>query len=413
MMWRVVSGTIAVGCATLVGMGIAAQGPTTTPTYPQGQTMPWGQTSDQIAWLTFAQITAPSGAPNVKAAEFETWASDQDIYQTTPVWPALGTAKKLQMSVLGRAGMTHGAPRTRALLVAPNGCSAPGGMPWASPPGTAGVGSGYPTGACIGEEVRRNWASYQYIVRNNLYTQAGMAKAFANPNLTVSLPTDAIEFKGDWVPVPTLKTWLNLTDQQVAQNYYTNSATAGGVTTTYALVSFHFSTKQQGNWVWSDFEHENNPGRCDTVGCHDSYGATTANVEPNATSWQSYGTCAKSSQVAALLQSAGLSKVWSHYCLKGSQVTFTQADGKTPVLLGNSVIEAIAANVPIAQSSCQTCHASASFDKSGKPNVNALGTNPVGILDPKLMKGYKSADFIWGILLAPQGSAAPTKARKR
>lgn len=413
MKWNVIGAAVALGCAGLVGMKISAQGPTPpAPTYPQGQTMPWGQTSDQIAWLTYAQIVAPSGAPNVKAAEFETWASDQDIYQATPVWPALGTAKKLQMSVLGKAGMTHGAPRTRgALLVSPNGCSAPNGMPWAIPAGTAGIGSGFPAGACVGEEVRRNWASYQYIVRNNLYTQAGMAAAFANPDLTVSLPTDAVEFKGDWVLVPTLMAWLKLTDQQITQAYYTNSVTAGGATRNYALVSFHFSTKQQGNWVWSDFEHANNPGRCDTIGCHDSYGATVANVEPNASAWQAYGACAKSPQVAALLQSAGLSPVWSNYCLKGSQVTSTQGDGKTPVLLGNSMIEAIAADVPMAQSSCQSCHATASFDQNGLPNQIALGTNPIGNVDPALMTGFKSADFIWGILLAPAGSSTLNKSR--
>lgn len=403
----------ATGLATILCGAIAADSrpAKTAQTYPQGQTLPWGQTSDQISWLTFAQIVAPSGAPGIKAAEFETWASDQDIYQANPVWPSFGTTKRLQTSVLRTAGLAHGAPKARSLqLPSPSSCTAPGGMP---PKGTAGTGSGFPAGGCVGEEVRRNWASYQYIVRNQLYTQAGMAKAFADPNFTVSLPADAIQFKGDWVPVATLKTWLNLTDQQIFQNYYTNIATSGGVTTPYALVSFHFATKQQGNWVWSDFEHEGNPGRCDTIGCHDSYGATTADVEPNATPWQSYGQCAKTPQVAALLQAAGLSQVWNHYCLKGSQVTFVQSDGTTPVLLGNSVIEAITADVPIAQSSCQSCHATASFDKNGSPNFNALGTSPIGNVNPALMNGYKSADFIWGILLAPQSSPAKARPRRR
>jgi hypothetical protein len=404
---RAISATIAVTILVSAGMGAFARSPAPPQTYPQGQTMPWGQTSDQIAWLTFAQIVAPSGAPGIKAAEFETWASDQDIYQATPVWPSLGTAKKLQTSVLRRAGLVHGAPNMKLELTAPSACGSPGGMP-----SGAGAGSGFPAGGCVGEEVRRNWASYQYIVRNNLYTQAGMAKAFANPKFTVSLPADSIEFKGDWVPVPVLKQWLNLTDQQVYDEYYTNAASSGGITTTYALVAFHFSTKQQGDWVWSDFEHERNPGRCDTIGCHDSYGAVAANVEPNAAAWQPYGQCAKSSQVAALLQQAGLSGVWSHYCLKGSQVTFTQPGTTTPVLLGNSVIEAITADVPIAQSSCQSCHSVASFDKSGRPNFNALGTSPIGNVDPNLMKGYKSADFIWGILLAPQGATAKAQVRK-
>jgi hypothetical protein len=407
----IVIGTL--GFASILGAGIAAQGQTQPgQTYPQGQTMPWGQTSDEIAWQTFAQIVAPSGAPGMKAAEFETWASDQDVYQTTPVWPSLGTPKRLQTSVLGNAGPTHGAPKARLLeIINPGDCGTPGGMPDHKPkPGTAGIGSGFPKGGCMGEEVRRNWASYQYIVRNHLYTRAGLAKAYADPKFTVSLPADAIELKADWVPVATLKTWLGLTDQQIAQNYYTNTASSGSATTTYALLSFHFATKQQADWVWSDFEHENNPGRCDTIGCHDSYGARTANVQPNATAWQSYGRCAKTAQVAALLKAAGLDQVWSHYCLKGSQVTFTRGGGNTPVLLGNSVIEAINADVPIAKSSCQSCHFVASFDASGAPNFPALDTSPIGNVDPALMKGYKSADFIWGILAAPK---PPARARPR
>ncbi|MBW8842403.1 MAG: hypothetical protein JF608_11475 [Sphingomonadales bacterium] len=408
MKYGSISGMVAL--AALAGFGVAAfaRPPAPPQTYPQGQTMPWGQTSDQIGWLTFAQIVAPSGAPNMKAAEFETWASDQDIYQSTPVWPALGTAKKLQTSVLRTVGLSHGVPRSKLEIIGPTSCASPGGMP-----NGAGAGSGFPVGGCVGEEVRRNWASYQYIVRNNLHTQAGMAKAFANPTFTVSFPSDAIEFKGDWVPVATLKQWLNITDQQIADEYYTNTAASGGVTTTYALVAFHFSTKQQGDWVWSDFEHERNPGRCDMIGCHDSYGAALANVEPNSKPWQPYGACVKTSQVTALLQQAGLSGVWSHYCLKGSQVSFTQPDGKTPVLLGNSVIEAISANVPIGGSSCQSCHAAASFDNAGRPNFNALDTSPIGNLDPKLMQGYKPADFIWGILLAPPGTAATKPMTKR
>jgi hypothetical protein len=399
------------GFASVLAAGIAVQGQSQpSHTDPQGRTMPWGQTSDEIAWQTFAQIVAPSGAPRMKAAEFETWASDQDIYQTNPVWPSLGAPKKLQTSVLRNAGMVHGAPKARVLeIINPGDCVIPGGMPDANPPGTAGIGSGFPTGGCMGEEVRRNWASYQYIVRNHLYTQAGLASAYA-ANLVVSLPTDSIELKADWVPVATLKTWLHLTDQQVAQNYYTNTASSGGTTNKYALLSFHFATKQQSDWVWSDFEHEGNPGRCDTIGCHDSYGARVANVQPNGAAWQSYGQCAKSSQVAALLKAAGLDPVWSHYCLKGSQVTYTQSDGKTPVLLGNSVIEAINANVPIAKSSCQSCHAVASYNSAGAPNIPALRTSPVGNVNPALMVGYKSADFIWGVIVAPQ---SPTRARAR
>src|SRR3954467_9254772 len=68
-----------IGLASILRAGIAAQGQTQPgPTYPPGQTMPRGQTSDEIACQTFPQIVAPWGAPGITAAEFETWASDQD-----------------------------------------------------------------------------------------------------------------------------------------------------------------------------------------------------------------------------------------------------------------------------------------------------------------------------------------------
>jgi hypothetical protein len=368
----------------------------------QGQSgkLPWGQTADQIAWETFAQVVAPSGNPNAKRAEFETWASDEDIYTANPHWPAADAPKRLHQSLLGTAGLVHG----RTLEV-----TAPGGCTQNYDKQTAAA-AGFPAGGCIGEEVRRNWASYQYIVSNGLYTQGGLQTAAAN-KLVVSLPADAVEFKGDWIPVPTLSSWVHLTPAQIHKLYYVNADSAG---TEYALVAFHFFTKQQANWVWADFEHENNPGRCDTIGCRDSFGATVPAVRPHATPWQQYGACAKSAAVASLLSNAGLDPVWSHYCLKGSQTTYMTSYPisrkiKVPVpsLLGNSVIEAINAGVPIAQSSCISCHAYASFNAAGYSNP-ALQTNPRGVPNQAQIggAGYTQSDFIWGIIIvAPQAPA--------
>src|SRR5580700_8478078 len=69
-----------------------------------GQTLPWGQSADQVAWETFVQVVAPSGDPTQHRVEFETWASDDDIYATNPpTWPTVGTPKHLQISALARA----------------------------------------------------------------------------------------------------------------------------------------------------------------------------------------------------------------------------------------------------------------------------------------------------------------------
>src|SRR5262249_49336542 len=73
----------------------------------QGSNLPWGQSSDQVGWETFVLVTAPSGIPGSKNVEFETWASDEDLYQTNPPkWPVVPSAKTLHPSALAllRAG---------------------------------------------------------------------------------------------------------------------------------------------------------------------------------------------------------------------------------------------------------------------------------------------------------------------
>jgi hypothetical protein len=361
----------------------------TATAHAQGGALPWGQNSDALAWETFVQATAPSGNPQQPGVEFESWASDQDIYQTTPPrWPAVGEPKKLRLQVSALAAARHGV-RIEA-LPSPSDCGPPGDK-------EAAHAAGFPAQGCIGEEVRRNWASFQYIVSNGLNSTSGLAKAFQN-KVVVSLPADAIEFKGDWVKVSDVMKWLNLSEQQVKQQYYTNTAQTGSQQVEFALVSFHFSTKQIGNWVWADFEHQNNPGRCDVIGCNDSFGATTPAVAPNATPWKSYGACAKTPAVLAMFSNGGINSVWQNYCLKGSQISFVNAANQ-PVLLGNSVIEAIDANVPVAQSSCMTCHAYASFGTGGAPNTKGLD-NLVGNVDQSLLNGSITNDFIWGVLFA-------------
>ncbi|HEX6375684.1 MAG TPA: hypothetical protein VFZ91_08175 [Allosphingosinicella sp.] len=348
--------------------------------------LPWGQSPDMVGWETFVQVVAPSGNAN-NDVEFETWASDEDIYTTNPQWPTVNAPKKLQHSLLGAAGLRHG--QTTLTVPSPSDCNPPHGK-------AAAAAAKFPAGACIGEEVRRNWATYQYVVGRGLNTIAGL-KAYYATGKKVDLPADAVEVKADWVAIDVLRKWLaanniNLSQQQVRQRYYVNQASDG---TSYALVAFHFFTKQQKNWVWADFEHELNPGRCDLIGCHDNYGAVVPNVNSKAQPWQQYGTCAKSPKVKLMFANAGISPVWSHYCMKGTQINYTN-----PRLLGNSVIEAINADVPIANSSCIGCHYYASFDQNGQPNFPALGTSPVGPPDPNKIKGYRPNDFIWGIVAA-------------
>jgi hypothetical protein len=363
----------------------------------QGVILPWGQSSDMVGWTEFARITAPSG--QAKKVEFETWASDDDIYVKNPAhWPNVDEPKVLQSSVLGDSHFRAATRRVRPQVFAPTACAP-------TPP--QGVGSGkaaadsrFPTNGCIGEEVRRNWATFQYIVANALDTKAGRARFFAN-GMRADLPADALEFKGDWASVATVAEWLHVDPGVVRKSYYTSTSIVGGLSTEVALLSFHISTKQVKNWIWSDFEGALNPGRCDVIGCHDSFGAVHPNVEPNDKPWQSYGACAKTPALKAMLASSGIDPIWMNYCMKGTQVTFIDDNGQ-PILLGNSVIEPISADVPIQGSSCVTCHGYASFGADGNPTDGAfkgLGSNPVGNIDTSLLKGSMSYDFLWGILI--------------
>jgi hypothetical protein len=354
------------------------------------QTLPWGESSDMAAWQIFTQAVAPSGNPTNHTVELETWATDQDIYTAEPHWPAPGAPKLLRPN---RVTPDQGMSAPHSLVVRPNQCFQPL---------DAQAGNFPPTG-CIGEEIRRNYATYQYIVSNGLYSTAGLARAF-KAHLKVDLPADAIQFKGDWVRVVDLIAWIKRTDgvtisrQYVHDNYYTNTATAGRVTDEFALVGFHFMSKQIKNRIWSDFEHRLNPGRCDTIGCHDDFGAAEPNVAPKAIANKNYGPCEKTPALKAMMNAAGLSPVWENYCLKGTETGFVEQDGK-PKLLGNSVIERINSKDPIARSSCTTCHGYAAFNQQGKPGLLDFTNKalPIGEVNEERLRGYIRNDSIWGI----------------
>jgi hypothetical protein len=50
-----------------------------------------GPSPDRAAWEIFTQAISPSGAPGAKQLEFETWASDDDLYaKSPPQWPIAG-----------------------------------------------------------------------------------------------------------------------------------------------------------------------------------------------------------------------------------------------------------------------------------------------------------------------------------
>jgi hypothetical protein len=347
------------------------------------------ENSDAFVWRLFTEFAAPASKSSPSPVVFETWASDEDTFTKTPQWPSADAPKKLHASVL--ASITS--PHLRAAVDAPCGV-----------PGNAAVG-GFPTSGtptpCIAEETRRNRPQFDYIVSNGLNTKSGLAVAFAH-SFDVAMPTCSVSVKGDWVPLATMLQWLpQLGDAaNVRKQYYTT--TSEGVD--YALVALHVSSRQNPNWVWGTLEHQYNPGRCDSIGCFDSFGAVTPVVPPSKAAINTqYGECAKTGRLKELMSKAGLAPVWGNYCLKSTQVDYNAPDG-TPTALGNSVIERITGNGTVAASSCIGCHVYASFGANGATTNAAkamLPYNPTGNPVPAALAGSLKFDFMWGVLLAP------------
>ena len=369
-----------------------AQTIVTTQSLP-GQVDGFDGNSDEFIWrLLVKQIAVPVNPGQPTPATFETWASDADVFTQTPHFPGITEPHKFRSSLLGAAVNAQNGGANSTVCNTPAGPANPfiGGFPTSTTPTT-----------CIAEEVKRNRPEYDYIVNNNLYTQAGLAAAFQR-SFVVNMPAASISVKGDWIPVSTLIEWIPQLGNQtnVEKQYFTITLNGVG----FALVSMHVSSKQNEKWVWGTFEHQMNPGRCDYLGCYDTYGAIDRAVPPNRRTYNTqYGECRKNPALRNMMARGGLSPVWLNYCLKGTMVNFTSY-GDRPSSLGNSVTEGINAGVSVVAASCITCHAYAAFGSNGSASPAALAMlnqNPTGQLNPGVFAGARTYDFMWGFLLAP------------
>jgi len=375
-----------------------------------------GANYDKMSWEAFVAAVAPT--QHEGSVVFETWASDPDTFTESPKWPDPNSPDHNHQKRFGYSRLAY-----------PHGSASIAGV-CTQPSSSAAAASNFPLPAttpsdCISEEVRRNRASFDYIIGNGLFTRIGLQTAFAGP--PINFPKDAVELKADWIPVETLRQWLSRNDKEpwkegqfdkwVDDNYYTTTPKPGN--TEYALLSMHISTKQLPNWLWATFEHQLNPGRCDTMGCYDEFGMKSDKTilprqAPAPNSRQNfYPDCKKSDALRKIFKDAKLTKVWNKYCLKATQIDFLSTQNETvglDVLNGDSVIERLLTNVPIKYSSCITCHAYAAFDEKGcvdlATNPGLSNPAPIGLVDwdyfQKADEPQKQFDFVWGLLtLAP------------
>ena len=271
----------------------------------------------------------------------------------------------------------------------------------------------------------RNKPFHDYLFENDLYNSDGVSAVFAtnaanqknnapyaadNFSATenraaklskIDLPPDAIMIKSNWL-FEGIAAELGIKNSKeapfIAQKMTTLVQFNNGkekvncnLTGTHYLMAFHVSSKDIPNWVWTTFEHIAMPGRCDFIGCNDSYGYNSTDKLPAGTA-KNYiaphvksdgllmapatvfdkdklyptekinpgldrvfndlgiGTTASTNKDAPSIADLG----WRSYRLKGSQVGFTNSMGRK-TLLGNSITEAGFMN----GSSCITCHARA------------------------------------------------------
>jgi hypothetical protein len=349
---------------------------------------------DRVSWCLFLYVNANASTGGNNDALFETWASDNDTFQTNPVWPAPGS----QPMSLRRPILQHLAQR-------PQGALTPFVLPFSSTQCTPGQ-------LCVGEEVRRNRSTFDFIKDNKLYTREGL-KAY--PKM-ISFPADSIEVKANWVPVSQLGQFLANSGSPVDPRlYHVNSTSENGQQVQYALVSFHIISKMVPNWTWATFEHMNNPGRCDVLGCYDTFGSTPSSMAPHTpdNAGKQYPNCTKSPALTALFAAGKIDPAFTNYCLKGTQIDFTDAQGVV-TRLGNSVTE----QGFLDSASCISCHGRAAYSfVSGGWSANRVFTfnstpiGPTGPLDPGQFWLYpekdpmrpqdaaifRPADFVWSL----------------
>ncbi|WP_284277958.1 hypothetical protein [Bradyrhizobium liaoningense] len=314
-------------------------------------------TPDKVSWELFAMVNKSVPGVNNNVV-FETWASNEDTFQLTPKFP--GSAGPPNCAPAQVATLTTALPQQPAVtpVASPKILNVPalvalaprqpGLQPRVVPGGTEEEPS---------EETRRNRTTFDFIACNKLQTKAGLRVAFASGQ-PISFPIESMEVKANWVPV----------GNRNPAEYHVNTASDNK---RYALVSMHIISKQIPNWTWATFEHKDNIGRCDFIGCHDKFGAVVQDVAPHTSPGGKYDPCIKTPALKKLFADHGLPALWENYCLKGSQTDFLTATG-LKTLLGNSVTEAGFADT----SSCMTCHSRAAVDANGR------GTTRAGFLSP-------------------------------
>lgn len=455
---------------------------------------------DMAAWKLFADA--------VTQKFWENWAADQQTWpgQPLPICTSKGAANCCDPNAANNPGYGDKAnPAQNCPYFPGDHLSANGELPIrvAGPMSKAHLTSfahgvnikllaadetGRDIRQSMSEIVFRNKPMFEYVFENDLYHQEGVQAVFNRNSANISgqnaglpyrlkaqdgglteidLPVDSVMIKSDWLSKKRAEKlglhddpanpYIKMTIDTRATDNNGNIQQPGE----HWLVAMHISSKDTPNWLWATWEHVNNPGRCDYIGCNDSYGYSTpdkiaANQADNYTtpnyecddldlaSWVfkpngHYDGGQRSKGMAEVFAGLGIGvhessaanpkniepaigdRAWLSYRLKGTQTEFTDTMGR-PTHLANSVTE----GGFVLSSSCVTCHARAGATAKGTIPL-ALGVftniaNESGYLqsisgapDPNLFNADNQppaltvlqTDFIWGFLTATCLNGAP------
>lgn len=304
---------------------------------------------DKYAWIKFSEFFAPINKTG-KTMNWETWINEDNIYtscNTKPIWPSqpqqdyLNDLKNhtlrstIDTLMMEKIKASNGELSTTDFMYLTLNFEHP-----------------------YLEESRINKDMFNYIVDNSLYN-ADTVRKMAVLN-TIDLPSSAAIIKAQWKVIrPDQKDkyfWHIIKKSALAEKkdqFY--GIETLGQEVIIGLAAFHIVTKELPNYVWMTFEHVDNPGRCDYIGCHDKFGYSPSVVEANKIDSLVYTEPAEmSSELALLFKQNNIRDELKNYRLKATQIDYLDNQGN-PTLNGNSVLEA---NL-VETSSCISCHARA------------------------------------------------------
>ena len=323
----------------------------------------------KVAWMLFARANQQVDTPTGPISAWHTWPTDADTF------PEPGGQASCAVSAEMRD--------VPAFVVSKKVLA-----------GSTDAVAAKKTG---GEEVTRSVQSCEYLVDQGLNTKKGVAEFFdpkKNDDPFVDMPIGVVEIKARWAEPGTPTT----------EGAYTYRG-AGGE---YALVGIHLMVKmaqtprevytsEKPSWFWTTFEFANNPG--------------LANVRSMVT----YNDAYPQELALELLDQAGLDvETFGRYSPNGTQIRFSDNDGKTGIILGHSMMEDFAGvNINITDpatlqaspqdwtmfnSSCHACHATAAYDVANKSFTQmplVVGKLPKSEMD--ILSTHKPLDFMWPI----------------